>query len=89
MINYTDSEGDKLKEGFYRDPNSSGLLYFTGEYNSYNLPKFERENNMAFGNDTLDAHSVRKLFKVGKEEVKNKLENLKEKASWLEEKLKE
>ena len=86
---YLDSEENKLEIGFYKSCGSNNLIYFNGEYDAEGLPNFERENENTFEIEALNSQLVKRLYKVGIEEVKNKLENLKTKASWIEKRLKD
>ena len=87
--NYFDSNGNKLEKGFYKSHGANNLLLFDGDYNSEGLPNFERENENTFEIEALNSQLVKRLYKVGIEEVKNKLENIKAKASWIEKRLKD
>jgi uncharacterized alpha/beta hydrolase family protein len=89
MIEYLDEDGKKLEKEFYSYPDSDNLVYFTGKYDEKTgLPIFEIETEM--GNERgLPFFVVKRLYKIPKEDVREKLLELKQKTNWLEEKLKE
>jgi hypothetical protein len=87
--NYVDSKGNKLERGFYKSCGANNIIYFNLEYNSEGLPIFERENENTFEIEALNSQLVKRLYNISIEEVKNKLENMKAKASWIEKRLKE
>jgi hypothetical protein len=87
--NYFDSNGKKLNKGFYKSHGANNLLHFEGDYNSEGLPNFERENENTFEIEALNSQLVRRLYRIGKEEVRNKLANIKKKTEWIEKRLKD
>jgi hypothetical protein len=82
--NYMDSKGNKLEIGFYKSCGANNLIYFNGNYNSEGQPNVEREKENGFESETLNTQLVRRLYRIGKEEVRDKLESLKKKTQWLE-----
>lgn len=85
---YLDGERKKLESGFYKNVKDNSLVYFTGKYNEHEAPVFEMEEKpgeeyFIYGSYTGN------LFRLNKREIKKAAQKLKEKASWLEEKLKE
>ncbi|MFH1503485.1 MAG: hypothetical protein ABIE36_02420 [Candidatus Diapherotrites archaeon] len=85
-INCIDDGGENLQEGFYMFPDSKGLFYFTGNYDEFGLPIFERE--IAIGNtNVLPIFLIKRLHRIDKKGIEIKLKDLKEKVNWLEEKL--
>lgn len=86
MKEYLDKEDKKIEEDFYKLPNSDNLFYFTGRYEE-GLAVFEKENEVG-KTKLFPVAVVKTLCRAGSEEVKKELENLKDKVSWLEEKLK-
>lgn len=94
MANYIDNKGKKIEKGFYRENHFDTFVYFTGKYDKgTGYPVFEKE--IEIGKAKLfPLHVVRELYRLNDEEIKDKLndfksKNMKEKVSWLEEKLKE
>jgi hypothetical protein len=85
MIEYLDEDGRKLIEKeFYDYRGSNGLVYFTGKYSEKTgRPIFEMENEMGKEKE-LPFFLVGRLFKIPKQDAREKLSELKEKTKWLE-----
>lgn len=86
MVRYLDVERMKLEEGFYKNINDNSLLYFTGRYNNQEAPIFEngksKEDYFMYGPE------IGSLIRINKRDVEKISKKLKEKVSWIEEKLK-
>jgi hypothetical protein len=95
MTDYFDNNNNKLEKGFYEVLSmglGKGLIYFTGEYSSDGLPIFEKGNAIGDKNNfkrEFDHFLTKRLLKLEKEEVNKQLNELKNKTSWIEEKLRE
>jgi hypothetical protein len=95
MTDYLDNNNNKLEKGFYEILSigiGKGLIYFTGEYSNNGLPIFEKGN--AIGDKEnfkkeFDHFLTKRLLKLSKEEIRKEWNQLKNKTSWIEEKLKE
>ncbi|MGY4884874.1 MAG: hypothetical protein ACP5NZ_04825 [Nanobdellota archaeon] len=84
MENCGNNEFRDLEKGLYQFQNSEELLYFTGEYEQ-GLAVFEDEKGeprVFFSNRLND------FYKLSKEEIKDKIKESPEKASWIEKMLK-
>jgi hypothetical protein len=94
MANYIDDKGKKIEKGFYKEKTFEVFVYFTGKYDKgTGYPVFEKENEIG-KTKLFPLHTVRELYKLNDEEIKNKLNDLKlknkkDEANWLEKKLKE
>jgi hypothetical protein len=87
MEKYLDSEDEKLKKGFYKYEHSNNLFYFTGKYDRRTKdPIFENEHQIGEKRRFLPI-TVKRLYKIQKEEVRKILQGLKDKTNWLEKKL--
>lgn len=90
-MKYPDNKGKKIRKGFYRYPSSDRLIYFTGRYNEETgFPIFEKEGENENEREFPD-YVVRRLSRVSDKEVTKGLESIadKEKALWIDKKLKE
>jgi hypothetical protein len=83
---YLDTEGHELEKGFYGSRISNGFVYFTGEYSLSGDPLCEFGPNLTFN---FQGGSGEVLDKINEENIKKRLEELKENVSWIEKKLKE
>jgi len=89
MTDYLDDKGEKIQKGFYKWYNN--LFYFTGNYDIEGFPIFEIEGNSK-QRYSLYVPLVQELSRINNEEINKKLENIKiedmkEKASWIERRL--
>jgi len=90
MVEFLDEDGRKLIEKeFYSYPDSDNLVYFTGKYGEKTgLPVFEMETEM--GNEReLPLFVVKRLYRMEKQDALLRLEELKKKTIWLEERVKD
>jgi hypothetical protein len=90
MKEYKDHEGKKLEKGFYLPlmvPNDFELFYFTGEYNDKG-PLFLHEEKNKDVSGQFEEYILKRLVRVPNESVIKTMEKLKNKASWIENKLK-
>ncbi|MCX5703462.1 MAG: hypothetical protein NT066_03105 [Candidatus Omnitrophica bacterium] len=85
MDEYLDAEGNKIEMTIYIGC-SGNVFYFTGKYDSRNMPLFE---NIRGGTTDFNAETIKNFHKLTKKEVKKRINELKSNANWLEEKLKE
>jgi hypothetical protein len=84
MTDYFDNNNNKLEKGFYKASNVDELLYFTGKYDSKELPMFDRWD----GSSTSLYHSLtRQLSKQNIKKVEDIAKKSKQYSAWLEKKL--
>lgn len=89
MIEYLDKDDKKLEKGFYIFQEKGDLFYFTGKYDEKEgFPLFEREQDKG-EEKGLPVFSVRRLYKIAKQEAREKLQELKKKTNWLERRVEE
>ena len=89
MIEYLDKEDKKLEKIFYGYDETDELFYFTGKYNKETgLPIFEKENELGHEKE-LPIFVVKRLYRIAKEEAREKLRELKIKTRWLEKRIEE
>jgi hypothetical protein len=95
MTDYFDHDNNKLEKGFYEVLSvgmGKGLIYFIGEYSKDGLPIFEKGNAVGDKNKfrkEFDHFLTKRLLKLSKEQIREQWKELKDKTSWIEEKLKE
>lgn len=89
MTEYLDNEGKELVKGFYGYSGADEIIYFTGEYSSESKsPIFEKESE--FGEKKESSFFfVKRLYKIAKSEVREKLSKLKKTTNWLEKRVEE
>jgi hypothetical protein len=90
VMEYKDDIGNKIEKGFYSFPDCSDIFYFTGKYDEASkFPIFEKESRIGVPRFfTVD--SVIKLSRIReKGKIEGRIENFREKANWLEERLNE
>lgn len=85
MEEYLDLNKKKLEKGFYSNGDLQ-VCYFTGRYTDSRNPLFQEGGEIEF---MEEKSFVKKLFKIDEKYVNNVVSVLKEKANWLEKKLKE
>ena len=87
MVEYLDFNGNKFEKGFYCRGDLS-IFYFKGESNNEGFPIYESLNSKE--RETLCSPPFAYEFlRINKQEIEIKLKELKENASWLEERLNE
>jgi hypothetical protein len=84
MTDYIDHDNNKLEKGFYKASNVDELLYFTGIYDSKELPMFDRWNGSS---TVLYSSLTRQLTKVNVKKVEEISKKSKQYSNWLENKL--
>lgn len=89
MVEYLDMDNKKLEKGFYSYTGTEDLVYFTGEYNEESkFPIFEKEKDEGDKGE-LPIFVVRRLYKIAKEETRERLSKLKKTTQWLEKRVEE
>lgn len=89
MTEYLDSKRKELRKGFYGHFETNQVFYFTGSYNKKGFPIFDNENhNLERYIPQVYANFTKNLYTLTKKSVKEKINKLKEKTNWLEERLK-
>jgi len=89
MTEYLDNEGKELTPGFYGYSGADEIVYFTGEYNPESKsPIFEKEFECGEKKES-SFFFVKRLYKIAKSEVREKLSKLKKTTNWLEKRIEE